>query len=229
MVLPAYQLADTIYNNLTHVVRTLGPDYEIVAVDDGSSDDTFGEMRRARLDAPALVIERNPINQGKGEALRRGFSKASGDIIVFLDGDLDLPVEQVPRFIEVLEASQADVLVGSKAAAMEAGNYPSKRRLLSRMFSAVSKLLFRLPVGETQTGLKVVRRRVLDAVFDDVRVVRYAFDLELLVRAKRAGFSLEEASVELRPDASSAPLHLNTLWEMGRDTVRIFLWSVTGR
>ena len=229
VVMPAYQLGDTIYENLISARRVLGPDVEIIVVDDGSSDATYSEMQRANVDDSALSIDRNTTNRGKGEALRRGFRRASGDVIVFLDGDLDLPVEQVPALVDRLASGTEDVLVGSKSAAMLAGHYPTKRRMLSRVFSLVSKLLFRLPVSETQTGLKLMRRHVLEAVFDDVRIVRYAFDLELLVRAKRAGFTLAEVPVALRLDASSAPLHLGTLWEMGRDTLRIFVWSVRGK
>ncbi|MBT8208190.1 MAG: glycosyltransferase [Acidimicrobiia bacterium] len=229
VVMPAYQLGATIYDNLISARRVLGRDVEIIVVDDGSSDTTFSEMERAKREDVALEIARNETNRGKGEALRRGFGLSHGEVIVFLDGDLDLPVEQVPGLVERLAAGSDDVLVGSKSAAMLAGHYPTKRRMLSRVFSLVSKVLFRLPVSETQTGLKVMRRPVLEEVFDDVRIVRYAFDLELLVRAKRAGFTLAEVPVDLRLDASSAPLHLGTLWEMGRDTLRIFVWSVRGK
>ena len=112
---------------------------------------------------------------------------------------------------------------------MSDGRYPWKRRVLSRLFSLVTRVFFRLPVDETQTGLKIFDRKVLEQVFADQEVFGYAFDLELLVRANRAGFQIMQAPVELRVGASSAPLQLATLWEMGRDTMRIFLWSLKHR
>lgn len=125
--------------------------------------------------------------------------------------------------------NDADVLVGAKQPGMRGGRYPWKRRALSRLFSFITRVLFRLPIEETQTGLKIFKRPVLDQIFADLQVFGYAFDLEILVRAHRAGFRIIQAPVELKIGASSEPLRVSTLWEMGRDTLRIFWWSRPGR
>ena len=128
--------------------------------------------------------------------------------------------------MERLRAGDSDVLVGEKLGAMGADRYPVLRRLLSYVFALVARVLFRLPVRETQTGLKVFRRRCLEDTLPYLRIHRYAFDLELLVRIDRAGCRIEPVPVELAPGASSGPLQLRMLWEMGRDTLRIWWWSV---
>ncbi|MDP3984242.1 MAG: glycosyltransferase, partial [Acidimicrobiia bacterium] len=164
---------------------------------------------------------------GKGEALFTGTRASRADLVVFLDADLDLPPEQVPDLLGQMEG--VDVLVGAKRKSMGEGRYPLARRVLSRLFAICTVGLFRLPVRETQTGLKILRRPVLDEVLPQMRIHGYAYDLELLVRAHRAGFVVKEVPVELGPGASTAPLRMTMLWQMGRDTVRLLWWITTGR
>jgi len=225
VVLPAYRLGGQIAANMTAVAAAL-PGAQIVLVDDGSDDGTYEQAQLAATRLPRALVIRHEQNRGKGAALKTGSTAAQGSIVVFLDGDLDLPPDQLPSLLDVFAGREADVLVGTKQTGMRGGRYPWKRQALSRLFSFVTRILFRLPVDETQTGLKIFKRPVLDKVFADLQVLGYAFDLELLVRAHRAGFSITQAPVDLRLGASSAPLRLATLWEMGRDTLRILLWSL---
>jgi glycosyltransferase involved in cell wall biosynthesis len=224
VVLPAYRLGEQIADNVTAVATAL-PGAQIIVVDDGSDDSTYEQAERSTRQLPGTRVVRHEFNRGKGAALQTGTTAADGSIVVFLDGDLDLPPAQLPGLLDEFDAIDADVLVGTKRMGMSAGRYPWKRQALSRLFSLVTRILFRLPVDETQTGLKIFRRAVLDEVFADLQVYGYAFDLELLVRAHRAGYRIVQSPVDLRVGASSAALHLSTLWEMGRDTLRIFLWS----
>ncbi|HUO46235.1 MAG TPA: glycosyltransferase family 2 protein [Acidimicrobiia bacterium] len=229
VVLPAYRLGHTIAINIERVVATFPADgsVEIVVVDDGSTDNTYSEAQRAASGHPTVNVVRHETNRGKGEALFSGTRTARADIVVFLDADLDLPPEQVPGLLDQMHG--VDVLVGAKRKSMGEGRYPLGRRLLSRLFALCTVGVFRLPIRETQTGLKVLRRSVLDEVLPQMRIHGYAYDLELLVRAHRAGFVVREAVVELGPSASTAPLRLNMLWQMGRDTLRLLWWIATGR
>ena len=228
VILPAYRLEETIASNMVAVAEAL-PGAQLVVVDDGSDDNTHAEALRSASTLPNALVVKHERNRGKGAALQTGAARAEGTTIVFLDGDLDLPAEQVPGLLHLFADRRADVLVGTKQRGMSEGRYPWKRRALSRLFSLVTRVLFRLPVDETQTGLKIFDCTVLEQVFAEQRVFGYAFDLELLVRAHRAGFQIMQTPVELRVGASTAPLQLSTLWEMGRDTTRIFLWSLRHR
>ena len=107
---------------------------------------------------------------------------------------------------------------------MTPGRYPALRRVLSLTFAAVNRILFRLPLRETQTGLKVFRRSALEDTLPALQTTRYAFDLELLVRIRKAGGSMAESPVVLTKGASSG-LSISTLWEMGRDTLKIWFHS----
>lgn len=229
--MPAYQLGSSIHDNILTVASVLEtlPGSEIIVVDDGSTDETFDEAMKAAGEVAGVRVLRHDTNLGKGGALRTGGLATDRPVVVLLDGDLDLPPEQIPDLVETLSERDLDVLVGTKRYGMSGGRYPWKRRILSGVFRLVTRILFRLQVTETQTGLKLFRRDVLQAVLSDLQVTRYAFDLELLVRADRAGARIGEVPIALRVGASSAPLSLSTLWEMGRDTFKIFWWSLRSR
>ena len=224
VVMPAYRLGDQIAENVAAVGAAL-PGAQIIVVDDGSDDTTFEQAETASAEESRVRVLKHAANRGKGAALQTGTAASTEPVVVFLDADLDLPPAQLPALLKLFFESAADVLVGAKQPGMQGGRYPWKRRALSRLFSFVTRVLFRLPIDETQTGLKIFKRAVLDQVFADLQVFGYAFDLELLVRSHRAGFRIIQAPVDLKVGASSAPLRLSTLWEMGRDTLRIFRWS----
>jgi hypothetical protein len=112
---------------------------------------------------------------------------------------------------------------------MGGGRYPLVRRLLSRLFAIMTVGLFRLPVKETQTGLKIVRRSIIDEVLPRMRIHGYAYDLEMLIRAHRAGYRIREVPVELGPSASEAPVRMAMMYQLGRDTLRLLWWTLIGR
>lgn len=226
--MPAYRLAGTIAADIDRTVTALGPlgDFEIVVVDDGSDDGTGEAAHTSAERHPTVAVVSYPTNRGKGAALQRGFEKTSGSTVVFLDGDLDLPPEQVPEFVAEMDKQDVDALVGAKQRAMSPGTYPALRRVLSRVFATTIKVLFRLPVSETQTGLKAFRRGPLEEYLPGLEVTRYTFDLELLVKLERGGYHIGEAPVTLAEGASATGVSLRTLWEMGRDTMITWVRSL---
>ena len=224
--MPVYQLESSIGDNIERVAAVVS-DWnatEVIVIDDGSTDDTRGFAKKAASTADNVSVIGYDVNRGKGGALKEGFRHADGEIIVFLDADLDLPPEQLPEFLDTFAQLKVDALVGAKRSAMVPGRYPALRRFLSVAFATVNRLLFRLPVRETQTGLKAFRRSALETTLPLLETERYAFDLELLVRIRKAGGTMAEAPVSLAPGSSSG-ISLGTLWEMGRDNVRIWLRS----
>lgn len=223
VLMPAHQLESTIGPNVERVAAVIAEwhDSEIIVIDDGSTDDTRGFADKAAAGTDNVAVVGYEVNRGKGGALQEGFKYATGQTIVFLDADLDLPPEQLPDFLDRFKDLGVDALVGAKRSAMVPGRYPALRRLLSIAFATVNRILFRLPVRETQTGLKAFKRQALEQTLPELETVRYAFDLELLVRIRKARGTMAEAPVTLAPDSSSG-LSLSTLWEMGRDTVRIW-------
>ena len=230
ILMPAYQLESSIADNIERVCEVVEgwPGCEIIVIDDGSTDDTRGYANKAAASNDDVWVVGYDVNRGKGGALKEGFLNSTGSTIVFLDADLDLPPEQLPHLLETFEDRKTDVLVGTKHTAMARGNYPPLRRLLSVAFAWINRLLFRLPVRETQTGLKIFRRQALSATLPMLQTHGYAFDLELLVRIRKAGGTMAEAPVELAPD-SAGRTTLSTLLEMFVDTMRIWFSSLRWR
>ena len=231
VLMPCYQLAGTIAGNIDRVVAALAQEdgVEIVVADDGSTDGTRREAEQAAARHPGVLVVANPQNAGKGRALQRAFAASSGEVVVFLDGDLDLPPEQIPAMVAELRRGGWDALVGAKRAALVGGGYPWVRRVLSRAFAALIRLAFRLPVSETQTGLKAFRRAPLEQALPKVQIARYSFDVELILLLRRAGCRLAEFPVTLEVQPSPSRVTAGTVWEMGRDTARLWYRAILRR
>lgn len=225
--MPSYQLGDVIGPNVRRVLDSLSQvgSHEVVVVDDGSTDGTAEILFELAAEQPGVRVVSHDHNRGKGRALISGWEASSGDRIVFLDADLDLPPEQIPDLLSYLD--KADVVVGTKREAMSRHDYPFLRSLLSRVYSLFTGGLFRLPVRETQTGLKVFRRSVLDRVLPQMRIYGYAFDLELLVRADRLGASMVEVPVTLAAAAKESSFRVGMARELAFDTLRLLVWKLS--
>ena len=144
-----------------------------------------------------------------------------GDPVLFLDADLELPPSQILRFLEYMSEDNIDILIGSKRHPLSKVDVAFSRRFLSKGYNLVVKLLFNLDVTDVLVGLKLFRRRVLEQVFPKLVVQRYAFDVELLANARRLGYNIKEAPVELSYRFNSRIVIKGT-WRIFLDTMNIF-------
>jgi hypothetical protein len=226
VVLPAYDEAENLAANLRRLVgyvATRCDRFEIVVTDDGSRDDTHGVAREEAARDPRIRVLRHERNRGKGAALATGCRAARGDVLVLLDADLEIPPEEVPPLLRRMDEAKADVAVGTKYHAGARRRWPWHRRLLSRAYRLVTGLLFRLPLRDTQTGLKAIRRDVALDLVPRLRSQRFAWDVELLLLAHRSGRRCVAAPVELGPSLRASRVTLRNALLSGLDTLRIFL------
>ncbi len=227
IIMPAYNEGKHIFKNIRmtrDIMREVGIDTEIVVVDDGSDDNTLGEIERAAQTFENVVTARNPYNMGKGMALRTGFDFSTGDLVVFLDADLDLHPAQIQTLIDVLEMGSYDVVVTSKHHHDSQLDYPWSRKVASLVYYMLIKALFSLPVRDTQTGLKVFRREVLQNVFHRMLVKKFAYDVELLATAVRFGYKVYEIPVVLdfKRDLNWGRIRFEDVVSILIDTLAIF-------
>jgi len=223
VILPAYNEENVIEDVIDETVKALNEitdSWEIIVVDDGSKDLTFAIANEfARNDGRIRALSYGK-NMGKGFALKYGFEHSRGNLIVFMDADLDLHPRQIKKFIEIMESARADVVVGSKRHPESKVNYPLKRRILSDVYFLMVKILFNLNVKDTQVGLKLFKRKVLRDVMPRILVKRYAFDVEVLANAVRRGYKVVEAPVELNFKHGSN-INWKEIWRMFVDTLAI--------
>ena len=199
LIMPAYNEEKNIrlvIERADDVARQMGLKYELIVVDDGSVDNTKVEVEGyAKINGHVKVASYNR-NIGKGFALRTGFSHAVGDLVVFMDSDTDIDPKQVAYYIDALK--DADVVVASKWHPQSKLDTPLTRRVLSRGFNALVKLLVGLRLSDTQTGLKAIRREALVGVFPRLTVKRYAFDVEMLALANLLSLRVVELPINIR-------------------------------
>ena len=226
-ILPAFNLAAAIRENLEKVESVLkrtGLTYEIVPVDDGSSDGT-GDALREWAKGGAGGVRRPVIlerNGGKGNALKAGFRASTGELVLLLDGDLDILPGYLPGFLETMEREKADIVIGSKRHPKSRVRYPWHRRISSAVYYGLVRLLIGMPVTDTQTGMKLFRRNVLGEALDRMLVKEYAFDLELLAIAYGRGAKIAEAPVAIKFGDKFGALSAKTVRQMSIDSLAVF-------
>jgi glycosyltransferase involved in cell wall biosynthesis len=226
ILMPAYNEAHSIAENVCETVETmraLGIDFEIVVIDDGSLDGTHTAAINALRVWPECVrVVRCRRNEGKGNALICGTSYSKGEYVAFLDADMDLHPEQLETFFAIMKSRDADVVIGSKFHPQSTVEYPRLRRVYSFFYFMLVRSLFGLPVRDTQTGIKLFKREVLERVLPRVLVKRFAFDLELLANVHHFGYRIVEAPVVVNFKRVCSRLRLPAVWNVFVDTLAIF-------
>lgn len=223
VIVPAYREGPRIHDNLLKLLDELdklGVDYEVLVVSDGNTDETVSESQRVASDR--IQVLAYPVNEGKGFAIMHGVRQAKGDLIAFIDADMELDPSGIARFMEIQKKTDCDIVIGSKRHPDSRVSYPPLRRVQSWMYQQLIRVLFNLDVKDTQTGIKLFRGDLLRSVVPLLAVKRFAFDLELLVVARHLGYKrIVEAPIQLeyRFETTTSPsAAYRALW----DTAAIF-------
>lgn len=189
VIVPAYREGRKIHANLVRLLATLDTievEYEVLVISDGNTDDTVSEAER--VPSSRVRVLAYDVNEGKGFAIMHGVRQARGRLISYIDADMEIAPEGLATCVAVQREGDWDVIVGSKRHPRSEVAYPWPRRVQSWIYQLLIGVLFQLDVRDTQTGLKLFRGEVLRAVVPLLAVKRFAFDLELLVVARKLGF-----------------------------------------
>lgn len=228
LIIPVYKQEATIRKDLAQVLavlKTTKADFEIIPVIDGMLDESFAQAKKIK--DPHIRVVGYPTNHGKGYAVRYGFSHASGDVIGFKDAGEDLKAKALPLMLAQFEFQQADIVIGSKRHPDSKVDYPLYRTILSWGYQQFTKLLFGLNVTDTQVGMKLYRRKVLENVLPRLLVKQFAFDIEILAVAYYLGYrKIYEAPVEIDLFAAHSSIDVNSMMRvianMLSDTLAVF-------
>ncbi len=200
VVIPAYNEEGRLPATLDRVREFLGSgtrSYELVLVDDGSADGTLAVMNAAAERQPNVHVVALPENRGKGRAVAAGVAESSGGLVLFSDADLSTPIEELGKLESALE-SGADVAIASRALARSEilTPQPGTRVLMGKVFNLLVQGSLLVPgIWDTQCGFKLFRGATARELFRALETDGFAFDVEVLFRARRRGLRIAEVPV----------------------------------
>jgi dolichyl-phosphate beta-glucosyltransferase len=224
VVIPGYNEAPRLRPTLERLrphLDGMGRPYEVIFIDDGSRDRTLLCMREAAGSWPQAQVVALPVNTGKGWAVATGVRVSRGEVVLYSDADLSTPIEELDKLEQALSAG-ADVAFGSRCVSgAERAARPLYRQVMGRLFNAAVRAVLLPGFRDTQCGFKAFRGTVARELFADLSTVGFAFDVEILWRAKCAGLRLEEVSVRWGDSGTTRVSPVRDSLQMLRDVLAL--------
>lgn len=228
IIVPVYRQQKTIARDIRSLVAVLGKlsvPFEIIVVIDGDVDASMSEAKKVR--SQFVAVTGYKANKGKGYAVRFGMAQSRGNIVGFMDAGGDLNPESLGLMLDTLLWQEADIVIGSKRHPLSKVQYPLIRRMFSWGYQMLTRVLFSVNVRDTQVGMKLYKRTILEDVLPRLLVKQFAFDIEILAVAHRLGYTkIVEAPVELNFAGVSSNITSKNFWRiifnMLRDTFAVF-------
>ena len=190
VVMPAYNERRTIEEIIRRVLA-VPLRIQLIVVDDASTDGTRQILQDLALTLPFQLLLQ-PVNQGKGAALRRGFSEVSGDIVVIQDADLEYSPEEYPALIELIVTGRADVVYGSR--------FIGRHRVFlfthyagNRLLTMMTNMLYNTILSDMETCFKAMRVEVLRSM--TLRSNRFGIEPELTAKIFKRGYRVYEVPI----------------------------------
>jgi glycosyltransferase involved in cell wall biosynthesis len=221
VIVPMYNTKNIAANLRDYIkqIEKFEKNFEIVAVDDGSTSNCLREAKTVK--DSRLKIVHYDKNEGKGNAIKYGFKFAKSDYVGFLDSGAEYNAYLFKNFFRVMNKERADVVIGSKRHPKSKVYYPLLRRIISRCYQLMNLILFHLNVRDTQVGIKLFKREVLNKVMPKILVKKFAYDIEILSLAKKYKYKIVEAPIVLNYKFGST-IKLKSIITMLIDTLAVF-------
>ena len=223
VVIPGYNEAERLPRSLEQVIPWLersGKSYEVVLADDGSRDQSLEVMRGWAARHPTIRVVSQLPNRGKGRALAIGVAVTRGDLVLTSDADFSTPIDELPK-LEAALATGADVAIGSRArpGSQIMVPQPFYRVVGGRVLNVAIQALALPGVWDTQCGFKLFRGDLARSVFGQLQTDGFAYDVEVLWRARRAGHRIAEVPVVWRHKEDSRVSPFRHSFQILRDVV----------
>ena len=194
VIIPVYNEQDTIVQTINQVMESTPQlNKEIIVVNDGSTDDTMQRIENSKY--PGLVLINQPKNTGKGAALRAGIQKASGDIIIIQDADLEYTPGDYPALLQPILEDRADVVFGTR---LQGGGGPQRvlffwHYLGNKMLTTLSNIFTNLNLSDMEVGLKVFRSGIIKNI--KLRENRFGFEPEITAKVAKLNCRIYEVPI----------------------------------
>jgi glycosyltransferase involved in cell wall biosynthesis len=198
LVIPMFNEEENIAHALACAVDALerhaGGDYEIVVVDDASTDASAAIVEHEAVANPRIRMLRNEVNRKLGATLKRGFAAARKDLVLYMDADLPFDPDAIGRAIQALKVTRADLVAGYRLDRTTEG---FRRTIYSYLYNSLIGLLFGWPHRDINFSFKLMRREVLEAI--ELKSEGSLIDAELIVKAKNLGFVIQQLGLDYFP------------------------------
>ena len=235
VVIPCFNEGRTIFENIRKINGYLAErvqSFEIIAVNDGSIDNTLAELQRTQKEIPLKIIN-DTENSGKGKAVRDGILSASDEsaVVMFLDADLGIPIEELEKFLEELDRG-ADIVIASRFVPGLRVTQPVLwyRKIMEKVFRILRKMILNSwRVEDTQCGFKVFKKAIAKKIFAMATIERFAFDSEIIFIAKKFGFKIKELPITLQNPKNSSVRILFDPVNMFFALIKIRFYDLTGK
>lgn len=207
IIVPCYDEGKVIRVNIEKIYRSMkekGIEYEIIAVNDGSKDNTEEQIRLAEKLSSNIRCVSYSENGGKGKAVNEGIKAAKGDVILFMDADLSVDLEAVNRVIEEVNKGY-DMVIASRrlpnSEIVQAQGFI--RKFIGDCCVIITRCMSGLSFKDTQCGFKAFTKDLGELFVQKQRVFGWAFDVEYLYTAKENGYKIKEIPVKWKNDEDS--------------------------
>lgn len=233
VIIPAYNEEKRISRTIEDIgnyLKNQNFESEIIIVSDGSTDKTVEIVKSFSNKFKNLKIIDYKENKGKGFGVREGILKAQGEFRIFTDADNSTPISEIEKFWKEFEMG-ADIVIGSreiKGAILDPPQ-PLFRRFVGECFKFLRKIIVGLwEIQDTQCGFKCFKKETVERVFPKCKIDRFAFDPEILILAKKAGYKIKEVPIYWRNDLMSK-VKIKSIFKMAIDLIKIRLNLILGK
>jgi glycosyltransferase involved in cell wall biosynthesis len=229
-VSPALSLIIPAYNEQARLPYTLSQieayvcrediDCEVIVVDNGSQDATSAVVQQAAVNFPRLRLLRTD-RRGKGCAVRTGVLSAQGEIVLFADADLSWLVEDLARFMTLIEPAHPVVIGSREGVGARRIGEPAYRHLMGRVFNRVVQALAVPGIEDSQCGFKAFSADAARAIFSRQHIDGFGFDVEVLYLARRLGFGVRVVPLRWEHKENSRVAPIRDTLAMLTDVLRV--------
>jgi len=202
IVIPVYNEEQRLHASLSKVVdyvreKGISDKSEIIVVNDGSQDNTVSVINQFKEDYDFIKLVDYKDNKGKGYAVKKGVLSAKGKYILFMDADLSTPLEEINKVIGFLD-KKYDISIGSRGLKDSeiVIRQPIYRQTMGKIFNLIVRLLLIKNIRDTQCGFKCFKQEIAREIFNQTKINRFSFDVEILYIAQRKGYRIKEVPVK---------------------------------
>lgn len=233
IIIPAYNEEQRLPDTLRQVYAYLSQQayaYEVIVVDDGSSDATCQMVEAFFATVDGGIVLRNEHNRGKGFSVRRGVLASVGEFVLFSDADLSTPIQEVEKLFAALQEG-GDIAIGSRGlrASDVRRHQPFYREYMGKIFNLFAKAFSLTPFADTQCGFKCFRGEAARFIFARQRIEHFSFDVEVLFIAARHRYVIREVPIQWVNNPNSRVNAILDAAKMFADLCRIRLNAWMGK